>query len=69
MTLKLKTLTHFERGLLHYHSEEFSESKQYFEQVLTADPEDKAAQLYIQRVDYFLTHGVPLDWTGIESMK
>jgi PAS domain S-box-containing protein len=63
--LKLKTQTDFEKGLLHYHSEEFHEAREYFKQVLTVDQSDRAAQLYLQRATSFLEYGVPLDWEGI----
>ena len=63
---KLKTRTDFEKGLLHYHSQEFAEAKTYFERILKQTPHDKAAQLYTKRATQFLKYGVPDDWEGIE---
>lgn len=48
--LKLETRPDFERGLLHYHSQEFAEARPYFENVLQVDPDDKAAQIYLSRI-------------------
>jgi class 3 adenylate cyclase len=67
--LKLTTQQDFERGLLHYHSEEFAEAVERFKKILTIDSSDNAARLYLQRATYFLEHGVPPGWEGIESLS
>jgi PAS domain S-box-containing protein len=66
--LKLETRTDFEKGLLHYHSQEFTEAQEHFEQVLKCNPDDKAAQLYLKRATHFLQYGVPLHWEGVEAL-
>ena len=66
--LKLKTQPDFERGLLHYHSQEFAKAKTYFEDVVMQNPNDKAVHLYLKRVNYFIEYGVPPDWEGVEAM-
>ena len=66
--LKLETRTDFEKGLLYYHSQEFTKAQEHFEQVLKCNPDDKAAQLYLKRITYFAQYGVPLDWEGIEAL-
>ncbi len=68
ISLGLKTQADFERGLLHYYSEELPEAKKYFENVLVVSPEDKAAQIYLRRVNHFIEYGVPIDWEGIEAL-
>ena len=68
MQLKLDTQTDFEKGLLHYHSQEFTEAKAHFEQVLNCNPDDKAAQLYLKRAIHFMAYGVPPDWEGVEAL-
>ena len=68
VALKAKTQTDFEKGLLHYHSQEFSEAQTRFEAVLKDYPDDKAAQLYLKRASHFVQYGVPPDWEGIESL-
>ena len=68
VALKSKTQTDFEKGLLHYHSQEFTEAKTHFERVLKHNSNDKAAQLYLKRTIHFLEYGVPPDWEGIEAL-
>jgi PAS domain S-box-containing protein len=66
--LKLETRTDFEKGLLYYHSQEFTKAQEHFEQVLKCNPDDRAAQLYLKRATHFAQYGVPLDWEGIEAL-
>jgi two-component system sensor histidine kinase ChiS len=66
--LKLKTSTDFEKGLLYYHNQEFTAARSHFEQVLSQNPADQAAQLYLKRISYFIEYGVPPDWEGIEAL-
>lgn len=68
LAAKLQTGEDFERGLLHYHSQEFTTARQYFKQVLHHNPADKAAQLYLQRITHFLEYGAPPDWQGIAAL-
>lgn len=68
LTLKLKTRTDFEKGLLYYHSQEFEEAKSYFQQVIAQDLQDKAAQIYLKRTNHFIEYGVPPDWEGVEAL-
>ena len=69
VNLKLETRPDFERGLLHYHSLEFTEAKHYFKKVLDRDSADKAAALYFQRATHFLEYGVPPNWDNITSLE
>lgn len=62
ITLKLKTRTDFEKGLLHYHSQEFREAINYFNNVLEINPQDRAAQVYLRQATYCL-------WIGWEKVK
>jgi two-component system sensor histidine kinase ChiS len=64
--LRVQTLSDFEKGLLHYYSEEFGEALHYFEHVLSMDPDDRAALLYSRWSRYYAAHGVPSDWSGVE---
>ena len=67
--MKLKTQTAFEKGLLHYYSQEFVEAALYFNQVWAENRHDKAAHLYLMRINQFLEYGVPVDWDGIEVLS
>ena len=37
-----------------------------FNEVVEASPNDVPPQLYLKRAAYFLGHGVPEDWSGVE---
>lgn len=65
VALTLKTQDTFERGLLHYHTQEFDKAKDYFMQTLDINPNDQATQLYLRRVQNFIEYGVPPDWEGV----
>ncbi len=47
--LKIATQADFEQGFVLYHSEEFDDALQLFETVLQINPEDKVAQVYVER--------------------
>jgi two-component system sensor histidine kinase ChiS len=68
VNLKLETRTQFEKGLLHYHSQEFAAAQVIFNEVLDYNPQDQAARIYRERAAYFAVHGVPPDWSGIEIL-
>ena len=63
--LKFQTQSDFEQGLEYYHRREFAEAKRYFEQVLAVNLGDKAAKLYLERVNQLMEEGVPDDWDGV----
>jgi len=69
INLKLSTKEWFEQGTISYKNKEFFQSVEFFNKVLQLDPKDMAAQIYLQRAEYFKNHGVPPEWTGIESMR
>jgi adenylate cyclase len=64
--LKHKTKPEFKRGLEHYFSREFIKAMGDFTQVLAVNPDDKAAQLYVERCAGFISQGVPECWQGVE---
>ena len=66
--LKLSTKDNFERGAILYGAKEFTESIDLFKKVLTVDPLDKAAEIYLKRAEYYSSVGVPPDWEGVESL-
>jgi signal transduction histidine kinase/ligand-binding sensor domain-containing protein/class 3 adenylate cyclase/ActR/RegA family two-component response regulator len=67
--LKLKTKGDFEQGLQRYFAKDFAEATVCFKNALKANPEDKAANLYLQRSAQFVVKGVPEDWEGVEAME
>ena len=52
-----------------YRDGNFEEAGALFQAVLDHTPEDKAAQLYVQRCDNFKQRGVPDDWEGITTFE
>ncbi|MEM6755406.1 MAG: adenylate/guanylate cyclase domain-containing protein, partial [Cyanobacteria bacterium P01_C01_bin.38] len=66
--LKLETLSDFENGLENYRCGDCVKAKFYFEKVLALNPEDKAAALYLERVEELQCNGIPEDWCGVWAM-
>lgn len=67
--LKLQTTNHFEEGIHYYQQKaQFAQAKRCFEEVLRHNPSDKTAQIYLERVERFLTHGAPEGWEGVVSL-
>lgn len=66
-TLKLKTLEQFNQGVKRYQKGEVSAAIPYFEQVLSLNPADQTAQIYLERIQFFMTQGVPANWNGVWS--
>jgi PAS domain S-box-containing protein len=66
--LKMQTRNRFERGLICYRQKAFHEATLCFSENLRIHNGDKAAQIYLQRCEYWQQHGVPESWEGIEAM-
>jgi adenylate cyclase len=64
-SLKLATQPAFEQGLEGYRTGDLVSAKEYFEKVLTINPTDKTAQLYLERVEVLSEQGVPDHWEGV----
>ncbi|MDM8559835.1 response regulator [Candidatus Parabeggiatoa sp. HSG14] len=58
VVLKNETREDFELGFVLYHSEEIIDAKPFFESVLAVNKDDKAAQVYLKRCEYFQKYGV-----------
>ena len=67
--LKLATAKDFELGVLYYLDKAFAKSALAFKEVLAANPQDKTAQLFLDRADKLAVAGVPDNWTGVEMME
>ncbi|MEM7179837.1 MAG: AAA family ATPase [Spirochaetota bacterium] len=66
--LFMETRQEFEMAINAYLLQEFAMAKELLEKVLQKNQNDKAAGLYLQRVEYYIEHGTPLDWQGVETM-
>ncbi len=65
--LKLETKPQFSKGLQLYKDKKFKEAEKIFMDILQTNPEDKAAENYIERCAKFIKTGFPDDWDGIEK--
>jgi len=68
IVLKEQTLNDFNQGFVLYHCEEFNQARPFFEKVLQANENDKAAHIYLKRCEYFQKNGVPKNWDSIEIL-
>jgi two-component system, sensor histidine kinase ChiS len=66
--MKLKTEKDFSKGMELFFKKEFARACVQFNNVLEANPEDKAADHFLRRSAYFTVDGVPEDWTGVEAL-
>ncbi len=69
MEQKLNTKAYFEEGLSLYYDKKFARACVKFDEVLRGNPNDKAAQFYLERAAHFMVHGIPANWTGVEVLK
>ncbi len=60
--LKVQTQPDFEQGISCYRNCSLNDAKACFEQVLAVNPSDQTAQLYLERVEGLLEHGIPETW-------
>ena len=65
ISLKQQTQIAFEEGWSSYYAQSFSEAETYFHRVLQQDPDDKAAQLYLERAKKFIQQDSPVDWEAM----
>jgi adenylate cyclase len=63
--LKLKTQPLFEEGLQCYSEHQWAAAHACFKQILTFNPDDGGAQLYVERLAQFQTQGPPPNWDGV----
>ena len=61
------TKTQFEMGVSLYLTQDFHEAISCFTEIVSINPHDKAAELYLKRCSYYEVHGVPFDWEGVSS--
>ncbi|MGK7923347.1 MAG: response regulator [Trichodesmium sp.] len=67
LKLKKQIQGDFTEGVLHYQQQEFARAKAYFQKVLIVNPQDKTTEIYLERVNRFLSEGVPTNWQGITT--
>lgn len=60
--LKIKTCADFERAVLHYQRQEYSEARLIFNKIAALHPEDLATQLYLQRSTNFVENRIQAEF-------
>ncbi len=65
MILKHKTQETFETGIQAYLKKDLQQALLSFQQVLSTDPQDKAAQWYLKQTQQFVQQGIPENWEEI----
>ncbi|MDM8567300.1 adenylate/guanylate cyclase domain-containing protein [Candidatus Halobeggiatoa sp. HSG11] len=67
--LKMKTRNDFENGLINYRNKKFNDAIHCFKAMLNVHPEDRAAQIYLQRCQHLQEAGVPDNWDGVIALN
>lgn len=63
--LILRFIENFEKGRIAYAAQEWDVAKEAFGQCILLKPEDKAANLYAERVSYYIENPPATDWDGV----
>jgi adenylate cyclase len=66
--LKMETRPDFEAGIDFYYNKKFKDSLKKMKSVLKKDSKDKAAELYIERCNFYSKNGIDPNWDGIEKL-
>ncbi|WP_008308204.1 cache domain-containing protein [Leptolyngbya sp. PCC 6406] len=66
---KLASLEEFATGVQCYRDRDWTGARHCFNRVLQINPEDGAAQIYMDRLEILMTEGVPPDWDGVWVFK
>ena len=61
-------VTLFEEGLGQYRGQRFTAARKTFRRVLTVDPDDQPAALYIRRCEELSRTRLPKDWDGVYTL-
>ena len=66
--LKIQTLHDFENGLKNYREKVFTEAIICFNKVLSINPNDKVANIYLKRCQHWQNSEISDDWEGVETL-
>ncbi|HEX6845639.1 MAG TPA: adenylate/guanylate cyclase domain-containing protein [Chitinophagaceae bacterium] len=65
---KLQTISLFKDAMSCYQERQFENALQFFQTILTKDPDDLTAHHFLDKTKKYLREGVPHNWTGAEEM-
>ena len=68
-TNTLQCIEHFTQGLTAYRNMRWDEAIEKFNHILSLNPEDSPAQIYIQRCQAYQEDPPPENWDGVYTMK
>lgn len=66
---KIENREQFEAAIFDYERADFVSALEGFRAVFANNPEDLAAQIYIERCEYYQTAGVGEDWDGVSAWE
>jgi signal transduction histidine kinase/class 3 adenylate cyclase/CheY-like chemotaxis protein len=66
--LKTQTRPKFEEAAVMYYRQSFEKAQSMFAEILTLNPQDKAAMLYIKRCQHYQQYGVSEAWDGVTDL-
>jgi len=67
-SLKIKTLSAFNKGMEEYYNKRFEQASALFQEILDVYPEDKTAQILLEHAANYQELGVPENWDGVDAV-
>ncbi|MDM8569903.1 response regulator, partial [Thiotrichales bacterium HSG1] len=65
---KIALKPQFEQAIVAYYDKQFEQAIEYFQDILSELPQDKAAIFYLERCKHYFEKGPPTGWEGIEAL-
>jgi class 3 adenylate cyclase/HAMP domain-containing protein len=66
--LKWETKSDFCQGIEYYQNQKWLDAKIFFERVLSINPEDQAALIYLNRLQQLMSQDILKDWNGVWAL-
>ena len=64
----IKAIEAWEKAIDLYEDKIFKEAEELFSSILSSDPNDKVAELYIERIKKYLDNPPPADWDAVRNL-
>jgi class 3 adenylate cyclase len=65
---KVNSISAFNQAILYYQQQQFAHAIRLFREILSADPADHTAAVFMEKAANYLNNGIPENWTGAEEM-
>ena len=65
---KKLSMEHFEAALLDFHNQQFTAAASMLKLITDKTPDDKTAQLFLDKTEKLILEGVNNNWDGVETM-